>query len=159
MLALACIAGAVFVAVEASAGPALDQAEIRCVRNVCTVRNNPGGDIEIFRRAARELLAERKRLVIDGECASACVILADIARAHTCITPRARMAVHKSTVVRFTGRTAVDGREAPVAEIVRREDPPQSPDIDRWVKRHGGYPINGVLVMPVRDARQFWPAC
>ena len=40
------------------------------------MRHNPGGEIEVYRRAARELLNEGKLLVIDGVCASASVILA-----------------------------------------------------------------------------------
>jgi hypothetical protein len=138
----------------ASAGPALDEALQRnCTRTTCTVRHNPGGEIEVFQRAARELLSEGKRLVIDGVCASACVILADIARSNTCVTARAKLQVHQATVVRFTGQSV--GGQRPIAELVRREDPPHSPDIDRWVRSHGGYPAQGVKLIPGK----FWRSC
>jgi hypothetical protein len=160
VLTLAVLAGGQVVAGAASAGPALDAAlQSNCTRTTCTVRHNPGGEIELFRRAAGELVSEGKRLVIDGVCASACVILADIARRNTCITPRAKMQVHQATVVRFTGQSVGSGGRQPMAEFVRREDPPHSVDIDRWVRSHGGYPADGVRLIPVSQARKFWAAC
>jgi hypothetical protein len=159
VLALAVVAGCQAVASGALAGRALDEAlQPNCSRTTCVVQHNPGGDIELFKRAARELVTEGKRLVIDGVCASACVILADIARRNTCVTPSAKMQVHQAMVVRFTGQTVGSGGNA-VAELVRREDPPHSPDIDRWVRGHGGYPADGVMQIPVSQARKFWASC
>jgi hypothetical protein len=87
------------------------------------------------------------------------VILADLARSNTCITADAQMAVHKASVIEVTGKTYVDGREVPTGKLIRREDPPQSADIDKWVRAHGGYPTKGVMIIPVRDAKKFWPMC
>jgi hypothetical protein len=160
VLTLAVVAGCQVVASGAHAGPALDEAlQPNCSRTTCTVRHNPGGDIELFKRAASELVTEGKHLVIDGVCASACVILADIARRNTCLTPSAKMQVHQAMVVRFTDRAVGSGGRNPVAELVRREDPPHSPDIDRWVRSHGGYPAKGVMQIPLSQARKFWAAC
>jgi hypothetical protein len=158
-LALALVAGAFFDS-PVQAGPALDQAlRAHCTKSTCTIRDNPGGDIQLFQAAAQEVLDEGKYLVIDGFCASACVILADLARSNTCITTDAQMAVHKASVIEVTGTARVEGRDVPVGRLLRREDPPQSTDIDRWVRDHGGYPSKGVKIIPVKDARKFWPMC
>jgi hypothetical protein len=69
------------------------------------------------------------------------------------------MAVHKASVIEVTGTARVQGREVPVGRLLRREDPPQSPDIDRWIRANGGYPSKGVKVIPIKEARKFWPMC
>jgi hypothetical protein len=120
---------------------------------------NHGGDLEFFQRAAQEVLREGKLLVIDGRCESACVVLADIARTNTCLTTRAEMAVHKTSVMRVVGRRMVRGRRVPVVEILGHNDPPQSADIDQWVHSQGGYPEDSMMVMSLHVARQFWPMC
>ena len=160
--AVAAVVAVDVASVEAaSAGPALNQAiPSGCSRTTCVVHDNPGGEISVFQSAARELVAEGKHLVIDGRCASACVVLADMARSNTCITQNARIEVHQAEIVEFTGQmTMVAGQPVPVAHLVRREDPPQSPDINRWVKAHGGYPTSGLMEIPVSAAKQFWSMC
>jgi len=160
MLALVLCASSFFTVVEAQAGSALDEAlQARCAKTTCTIRNNPGGDVQLFQQAAQEVMDEGKRLVIDGFCASACVVLADLARTNTCITADAQIAVHKASIIRVTGKTYVDGREVPTGRLLRREDPPDSDDINAWVNAHGGYPTKGVKIIPVKDARQFWAMC
>ncbi len=158
VLALVCVGA--FDSPKVQAGQALDAAlQARCSRNVCTIKDNPGGDIQVFQAAAQEVINEGKFLIIDGFCASACVILADLARNNTCLTASAQMAVHKASVIEVTGTSRVEGREVPVGKLLRREDPPQSADIDRWIKTHGGYPAKGVKIIPIKDARQFWSMC
>jgi hypothetical protein len=161
LCALVVMAGAFFMATDgANAGPALDQAlQTHCGRTTCMIRDNPGGDIAIFQAAAQEVLDEGKHLVIDGFCASACVVLADLARQNTCITSDAQFAVHKASVIEVTGQTIVDGHEVPVGRLIRKENPPQSADIDKWIRGHGGYPSDGLNVIPVKDALQFWSPC
>ena len=160
VLALTLVAGASLLSGGAKAGQALDQAlRAHCGRATCTITDNPGGDIAIFQAAAQEVLDEGKHLRIDGFCASACVVLADLARSNTCITADAQFAVHKASVIEVTGQTFVDGQQVPVGTLIRRENPPQSPDLDRWIKGHGGYPTDGLNIIPVKAALQFWPAC
>jgi hypothetical protein len=126
---------------------------------VCTISNNPGGDVGLFKQAAQEVLGEGKQLRIDGVCASACVVLADLARLNTCITADAQLEVHQAYVIKVVGKTIVNGAVVPVGNLVRREDPPQSPDIDQWVRSHGGYPAEGMNVIPAAAAAQFWRMC
>ena len=57
----------------------------------CTIRFSTGGSIADYEDAADAIMAGvRQRLVIDGLCASACMVMADRARAQTCITARAK---------------------------------------------------------------------
>lgn len=119
----------------------------------CVVRYNAGGEVGIYEDAARAVRAGVKRLVvIDGPCISACAIFADKARAHVCITPRARFGFHKATVVATLPGT---GR----ARHVGHEDPPHSRDIRNWVMRNGGFPTRGLRHMNARQAAAFWRRC
>ncbi len=142
---------------HAQAGPALDRAVPQACRSghVCVVRENFGGDVALFRLAASEVITEHKTLIIDGPCESACVALADMARRYTCLTPRARMAVHKATLTRVFAEANAGGRVTRLGKRSKRVDPPMSDDIDAWVALHGGYPTDGILVIPVAEARRF----
>lgn len=72
-----------------------------CRGETCVISSNPGGNVRQFLAAASEVLRGAKRMiVIDGTCASACVIFADVARERVCITRKARFAFHKATVFR-----------------------------------------------------------
>jgi hypothetical protein len=145
---------------SAKAGDALDQAlQMQCARSTCTIRDNRGGDVELYKRAAREVLAEGKNLIIDGYCASACVVLMDLARARTCITPDAEIAVHQTSIMEVPADAVIAGPDVPAGRVLRRVDPPQSDDIIRWVYARGGYPTDGVMIIPLNAARTFWPLC
>jgi hypothetical protein len=159
LFALAIGFAALFAYTPSQAGQALDDAlGTHCART-CIISNNAGGDVAIFQLAAQEVVDEGKHLRIVGFCASACVILMDMARDNTCITQDAQIAVHKALIIRVTGKTIVDGREVPTGRLLRREDPADSDDINAWVYAHGGYPTKGVMMIPVKEARRFWRMC
>ena len=100
--------------------------------------------------------AGAKRLVvIDGPCISACVIFADQARSRVCVTSRAQFGFHKA---RDIAVAPLRGGAMLYMEL-GRSDPPHSRDIARWVKRHGGFPSEGLLVMSAKQATQFWHRC
>lgn len=111
----------------------------------CIVDFNRGGVTMAFTRMGFEILAQRKRLIINGPCASACAIMADIARPFTCITPRASFHFHMG----FIGKIE-DGL---------RFEPYASEDIKEWVMDHGGFPTEGLLPMYFPDAVDFWEVC
>lgn len=111
----------------------------------CIVKDNPGGSIYLFQVAADKVLdGARKRVIIDGRCASSCVFFADKARARVCITPRAVMGFHQGTV----------GDDKRLRITLHH-----SHDIEQWVMKRGGYPSNGMLEMRFADAKKFWPVC
>ena len=112
--------------------------------------------MEIFLAAAQAVRAGAKRLVvIDGPCISACVIFADRARSKVCVTRRARFGFHKARDVAVAPLRS----GAMLYVELGRSDPPHSRDISHWVKRHGGFPSEGLLVMSARQATQIWQSC
>jgi hypothetical protein len=126
-----------------------------CRGDTCIISSNPGGNVREFLAAATEVLRGAKRLVvIDGPCASACVIFADIARERVCITRNASFAFHKATVFRAEQR----GGQHTMRAVARR-DPVHSPDIANWVRRNGGFPARGMRFMSNEQAGQFWRRC
>jgi hypothetical protein len=106
----------------------------------CTIQSNNGGLIVDFENAGDAIRAgARQMLVIDGFCASACMVMADRARPRACITSRAQFGYHETRYNR------------PM---------PLHADLDGWIMRHGGFPsYSGVGVMPNDAAQQFWPLC
>jgi hypothetical protein len=106
----------------------------------CTIRNNNGGVIVDFEKAGDAIRAgSRQMLVIDGFCASACMVMADRARPRACVTPRARFAYHETNYNR------------PI---------PLNADLHGWIMSHGGFPsYTGMAIMPNEAAQQFWPLC
>lgn len=127
-----------------------------CSGDVCVIRYNPGGQIDLFVAAAEAVRTQaRRQVVIDGPCLSACAIFADIARANVCVTQRAAFGFHKARL--YAVQRAIGG--ARQYREVRREDPWHSPDIAGWVRRNGGFPDEGYLMMSSRQASQFWRTC
>jgi|GEM_PF-4902388 hypothetical protein len=121
----------------------------------CLLHGNPGGTIGDFEKAAGAILAGAKRLiVIDGPCYSACVILADIARERVCVTRWATFGFHKAF---FSKPVFISGTMVRLKEDL--SDPPQSPDILKWVAKHKGFPSYDMLVMPYSEALHFWRKC
>ncbi len=127
-----------------------------CGFPVCRITQSPGGLGDTFEYAADILnsLPDGK-LVIDGRCASACVLAADRARAKTCITPRAEFAFHKA---RYHNVYELFGTWT-LWIFDTFSDPGHSPDIDDWVYKHGGYPYFSMLTMSNEEAQKFWRTC
>jgi hypothetical protein len=122
----------------------------------CIVRYNPGGELQLYQAAAREVMRGARRLVvIDGPCISACAIFADMARERVCITDRAQFGFHKAR--RYAVHPLANGRTR--AREVARRDPPHSQDIAQWVRSRGGFPNEGLRMMSARDATRFWRRC
>src|SRR4051794_38381434 len=118
LFALAVVVAGQFVASNSFAGAGLDKAlGAHCGRSACILTNNPGGEVQVFMRAAQEVLAEGKHLRIAGLCASACVLMADMARDNTCMTADAQFAVHKEYVFAIIGRSVANGEETPVGRL------------------------------------------
>jgi hypothetical protein len=106
----------------------------------CTIQNNKGGVIADFADAGDAISGgARPMLVIDGFCASACMVMADRARPRACITSRAQFGYHQTNYNR------------PI---------PLHDDLNGWIMGHGGFPPNSRMgFMPNDAAQQFWPLC
>jgi hypothetical protein len=129
--------------------------------SVCRLPPSPGGIIDTFREAAKEVQRDGDTIVISQGCNSSCVIFADLARKNVCITQTALLGVHKATMLRFDAQFSDDtGRWETKINILKRYDQPQSPDLDQAIRRElGGYPLNGVRLIPINVAKRFWRIC
>lgn len=130
----------------------------------CMIKPNSGGLVHLFRSAAEEVRGGlKKQIVIGVPCISACAIFADLARPHVCITSGAVFYFHlaRKLDINFNWFVMRTTNISPLSEllILRYSDPPQSPDIDAWVRSRGGYPKDAFLVMPFSVAKKFWPVC
>ena len=126
--------------------------------NPCEVLYSPGGSLQRFQRAARELnegAHGRTLVIINGSCISGCSVFADLAREHICITKNAIMGFHKG--YRWDWHFSLFPLKAQID--MTRFDQPQTFDIDRWVRSHGDYPKDDVTYMGVEVAKKFWPVC
>lgn len=120
---------------------------LRCAKDPCTVTDNLGGDPVIFGTVAKLVRTAHRSIVIDGQCYSGCAYFADKARPQVCVTRTARFGFHK-------GRWEIKGSGNTVFfDIIH------SPDIHKWVMSHGGYPVDGLLVMQYPETKKFWPIC
>ncbi len=107
----------------------------------CVVVSNNGGRITTFREAGNAIRSGAgQTLIIDGFCASACMVMADRARPRVCITSRATFAYHKTNWNR------------PL---------PLSADLHGWIMRNGSYPeFDGTPgIMSNEVAQRFWKQC
>jgi len=123
--------------------------------NPCIVRDSPGGRQVIFERAAEAVLrGERDLVIIDGRCASACVLFADIAREKVCVTEEGWFALHKG----YGPGWRIDRNG--LRFFIERFDPPQSKDILEWVDARGGFPTKGLVSMDdTKDIAKIWKLC
>lgn len=120
---------------------------LRCDSRRCYIKSSAqGGGLEpIFLGAARTIKAGMlPRLVINGQCRSACASLAVHARPRVCITRRATFHFHAGWNI-----------------LLKRRQPPKLPfDILLWISQQGGLSDNGkYLVMNNREARKFFKSC
>jgi hypothetical protein len=86
--------------------------------NPCWVSSNPGGRVADYEALARKVVATNRRIIINGDCVSACALFADRARPMVRITETAVFLFHRTNL---------------------EEPPPTSPDISAWVNAHGGF--------------------
>lgn len=107
----------------------------------CHISLNPGGFARDYRALAARVATLRTRIVIKGDCYSACATFADKARAHVCVVSGARFHFHRSNF----------------------GDPQDvSPDIRAWVDANGGFPgyeSGRFTTMEFWTARNFWREC
>ena len=138
----------------------------------CDIRYNLGGDAHAFRIAASEAQVLKTRIVIDGVCASACVIFASTVREQACITRRARMIVHRGYKVRVHDTSGKELDEAVSAALMHdlpkgfttRESayiPDYGADINAWAARTKSLHPNPKVLTELSRTRalQYWKPC
>jgi hypothetical protein len=122
-----------------------------CNVNPCVITYDSGGLVAEYEHLSRRVRLTGLRIEIDGECYSACAILADKARPFVCLTHNARLFFHQ---------TAWEGEDLQGnAVILRAPYEGFSEDVNAWIELNGGQPLSGWLYMPFLEARKFWPSC
>ncbi len=129
----------------------------------CVIRDNLGGSPRFYKRAAKEALKKGTRFVVDGTCASSCVIFASRVRKNLCITKKARMEIHYGVLVEGfgddSGTSTVEGFRRFVTRVSSFV-PDYGKDITSWALKNHKLPDGAkVYTMTHTEALQFWKPC
>ena len=116
-----------------------------------TVYGDGGGVVHAYVLRAAASRSSARVLVLDGVCASACVVWFDRARPNACVTRQSTFRFHMMTTTWANGTTKVSDRTAHF----------HSPDIAAWVASRGGAPRDGWLDMTGAEAIDggYWREC
>ena len=117
------------------------------------IADDRGGQIGQYLHAFAELRASGERVIIDGNCLSACtLVLGMIPRSRMCATDRARLGFHAAWLPDRDGKpvTSNVGTDA-LWKIYPRS-------VRRWINRHGGL-SRRMIYMEGRDLYAFVPSC
>jgi hypothetical protein len=109
------------------------------------ITEDEGGFVQQY--AARVLANRNRRVVIDGNCASACTLWLMASR--VCVTPRARMLFHAAFY-------AENGQRNTFATDWMYARYPSG--VQRLIDRRGGI-YSGEVVISYSELRQVLPAC
>ena len=97
------------------------------------IRGDHGGQIMEYLDYYAEVGKSGKKVVIDGDCLSACtLVLGFVPPERLCVTPKAKLGFHAAGSLDKTGR-AVHSKVG--TQILWEFYPPK---IHRWLKQHGG---------------------
>jgi hypothetical protein len=100
------------------------------------ISNDDGGEVEVYEKKYRKWRDAGTRIVIDGDCISACTLLLGlIPRDRVCVTERADLGFHSVIVPNEKGRFVHS--ESDTRELVSTY---YSAAVQAWIKRNGGLP-------------------
>lgn len=140
--------------------------------NVCVIRApvSHGGNVEIFEKAAEEVLATKTRVRIPANCDSACVLFATLARPYVCIMQTTSFGFHK--FVKYRKNKGVEDSPPTVFGaryiqwlnnngFIRQYvfDPDYPPEVKKWLRERGGTKEGTMLYMTYKYARHIWLPC
>jgi len=117
------------------------------------IADDRGGQIGHYLSVFAELRSSGERVIIDGNCLSACtLVLGMIPRSRMCATGRARLGFHAAWLPNRDGSpvTSNAGTRA-LWKIYPRS-------VRRWINRHGGL-SRRMIYMQGRDLYAFVPSC
>jgi len=116
------------------------------------IRNDRGGDVIQYFAKYQDLQARGERVVIDGDCLSACtLVLGLVAKNQRCITAKARFGFHAAWDQ--SGKTKV---ENPIGNAIFLSVYPS--EILQWINKHGG--LNSkVIYLEGKDLAAIYRPC
>ena len=117
------------------------------------ISNDRGGQIGQYLQSFAMLASSGERVVIDGDCLSACTLLLGVVpRERMCATPRARLGFHAAWLPDPEGRpvTSAMGTQALWSNY------PSA--VRHWISRHGGL-SRRMIYLRGRELAAFVPSC
>lgn len=110
-------------------------------KKFCHLKNNQGGSVVTFLSAALEIKKNKKTLVLEGDCVSACTLIADFIQESTCIM--------KGTILKY--HKASDNSVPPFF----------SDFTNKFIESQGGWPDYGdrLVSMDYKTAALHWKTC
>ena len=123
------------------------------------IRDDPGGILQKYDVKYRQIASRGEKVVIDGDCASACtIILGIVPRENVCVTARARLGFHlwQYPLTAFMGKVIM----VPLPEYRQSELNYLYYDtkVRDWIQNHGPQTIE-VSWMEGPDLADVYPNC
>lgn len=116
------------------------------------IHNDMGGEIGPYMQALTKIRQSGERVVIDGDCFSACTLVtAMIPAQRICITARARLGFHAAKA----DHSGWHASSPAITKFMREMYPAHIRD---WLERNGG--LGGrTLILSGAELRVFYPLC
>lgn len=141
------LAGALASAMAIVVTSSIAAAEVR-------ISGDPGGEVSSYVQKYRQIRDSGQRVVIDGNCLSACTLLTGIIpRNRICITERAVLGFHAASYYDDASRSLVPTRAG--SRVVMGYYPAE---IRRWIGRHGGLTPH-VIELRGRELASMYQTC
>ena len=116
------------------------------------IKNDGGGDIPQYIAKYLNLQLSGERVVIDGDCLSACTLaLGLLAQDRRCFTNKARLGFHAA----YTESGALRIRNPFGTDVFWLVYPPE---IRRWISRHGGL-ASRMIYLEGKELAAMYPPC
>jgi len=115
------------------------------------IKNDRGGDVLEYYAKYQALRSRGERVVVDGDCLSACTLVLILPSDQRCFTRRARLGFHAAWDEAGTGTV-----QNPVGTAIFMSAYP--PEILRWINRRGGLTTK-VLYLEGKELAAIYPPC
>ena len=125
--------------------------------NPVVLRANPGGLIATYDANFMRVAANGRRVVLDGECLSACTLaLARVPRSRICATNSAVLGFHAGSKLDKASSGAII--KVPSQEITNKLMQVYPSDIQQWIYRNGGL-TTSMIYMRVPEIFSYVQKC
>ena len=115
------------------------------------IKNDRGGDVLEYYAKYQALRSRGERVVVDGDCLSACTLVLSLPGDQRCFTRRARLGFHAAWDEAGTGTVP-----NPVGTAIFMSAYP--PEILRWITRRGGLTTK-VLYLEGKELAAMYRPC
>ena len=119
---------------------------------VTRIQNDRGGSLGEYLLRFTRIRDSGERVVVDGNCYSACTLVTIIPKERICVTPRAVLGFHAGWV------DDQNGRRATSAEGTRVLFELYPPTIRSWINNHGGLSAR-IILLRGKELTAIYPLC